>query len=355
VTSPALICKGVRKSFGSTEALADLDLVVPAGSITALLGPSGCGKTTALRVVAGLETPDAGTIHIHGEPVVDGTHVVAPERRRVGMVFQDYALFPHLTVARNVAYGLQGLDAANRRQRVAAALALVGLADLGERLPSQLSGGQQQRVALARALAPRPALILLDEPFSNLDASLRVSVREEVRSILRAAEATAVFVTHDQEEALSLADEVAVMQAGRVHQMAAPEILYRKPATRFVAEFVGEADIIPGRRAGRHFVDTPLGRLMTAVPVDDAAVAVVVRPETLRVAPRPDGPGEVDAVQYFGHDQLVSVVLRDGTRLRARRGPDIRFERGDRVTVSVEERVVVFPDAPATSTAGRTG
>ena len=211
-------------------------------------------------------------------------------------------------------------------------------------MPTQLSGGQQQRVALARALAPRPALVLLDEPFSNLDAGLRIQVREEVRSILHAARATAVFVTHDQEEALSLADEVAVMDAGRLHQVAAPHTLYTRPATRFVAEFVGEADLVPGRRAGRHFVDTALGRLQSRDALTADAVTIVLRPETIDIAPDATGPGTVEGIQYFGHDQLVTVRLGDGTHLRARCGPGVQLGRGDHVALQVRDSVVAFDE-----------
>ncbi|MFA9429055.1 ABC transporter ATP-binding protein [Egicoccus sp. AB-alg2] len=342
----ALVVAGLHKRFGSTVAVDHMDLVVPRGSLTALLGPSGCGKTTALRTVAGLLSPDGGSITIDGRTVAGpGVHV-PPERRRVGMVFQDYALFPHLTVAKNVAYGLTGLSRAQRRRRVAEVLDLVGLGAYGSRLPVALSGGQQQRVALARALAPEPQLILLDEPFSNLDAALRAVVREDVRAILRAADATALFVTHDQEEALSLADRVVVMDQGRVHQVADPQTLYTQPATRFVAEFVGEADVLAGTRADRFLVDTALGRLATDRPLESATAAVVIRPEALRLVRDDAGVGVVTAISYFGHDQLVQVRLPDGLLLRARRGPALDLQRGDTVHVHVDGPVVVFDDAP---------
>ncbi|MFU8839390.1 MAG: ABC transporter ATP-binding protein [Nitriliruptoraceae bacterium] len=338
----ALRCQGLVKRYGGTVAVDRVDLTVPRGGLTALLGPSGCGKTTVLRLVAGLLDPDAGTIEIDGQVVTGPGTAVPPERRNVGMVFQDYALFPHLSVARNVAYGLRALPRAARPARVAEALDLVGLEALGDRLPTQLSGGQQQRVALARALAPEPDLILLDEPFSNLDASLRATVREEVRAILKAAEQTAVFVTHDQEEALSLADEVAVMQEGRVHQVAPPQVLYTQPATRFVAEFVGEADVLPGTRAGRYLVDTPIGRLPADRALRAGEVTVVIRPEALTVRADADGPGVVTGLSYFGHDQLVTVEVAGGHRLRSRRGPALDLDRGDRVRLEVVGPVVAF-------------
>lgn len=343
VTPPAALrCAGLRKRFGATVAVDGVDLEVPRGSLTALLGPSGCGKTTMLRMIAGLATPDAGTIEVNGRQVTGPGVAVAAERRQIGLVFQDYALFPHLTVARNVAFGLSALSRSQRAARVAEVLELVGLAEVARRLPTALSGGQQQRVALARALAPSPQLILLDEPFSNLDAALRATVREDVRRILREAQATAIVVTHDQEEALSLTDRVAVMHAGQLHQLADPHTLYTKPATRFVAEFVGEADVVPGRRTGPFQVETPLGRLATTEPVDGTDVDVVVRPEALRVRRDDVGSATVAGISYFGHDQLVQLELDSGQVMRARRGPRLDLQRGDRVEVHVDGPVVTF-------------
>jgi iron(III) transport system ATP-binding protein len=344
VDRTALACAGLVKRFGDTVAVDRVDLEVPRGSLTALLGPSGCGKTTVLRMIAGLLDPDAGTIDVDGRRVTGPDVAIAPERRNIGMVFQDYALFPHLSVARNVGYGLSSLSRRERRARTDEALALVGLSGLGDRLPTALSGGQQQRVALARALAPQPDLILLDEPFSNLDAALRATVREDVRAILRAADQTAVFVTHDQEEALSLADRVAVMEAGRLHQLADPQTLYTQPATRFVAEFVGEADVLPGRRAGRFLVDTPIGRLATATALHAGETAVVIRPESLRLRRSEHGRGVVVGITYFGHDQLIQVDIGDGRTLRSRRGPRLDLERGDRVALEVDGAVVAFDE-----------
>lgn len=342
VLRPTLSLAGVTKRFGSVTAVDRLDLDVPTGSLTALLGPSGCGKTTALRLIAGLETPDAGTIRVH-DALVSGDGVfLPPERRRVGLVFQDHALFPHLTVAQNVAYGLVGMGTGPARQRVAEMLALVGLERHGDRLPSQLSGGQQQRVALARALAPHPAVLLLDEPFSNLDAALRATVREEVRAILDVTDTTAVFVTHDQTEALSLADRVAVMDQGRLHQVAPPHELYARPATRFVAEFVGDALALPARRAGRFFVDGPLGRLETLREVPHGEIVAMVRPEEVVLHADPEGPGLVRGITYYGHDQVVSVAM-DDVVVDARLGPAQQFGVGERVRVAVAGPVAAFP------------
>lgn len=338
----ALACRGLVKRYGDTLAVDGVDLEVARGSLTALLGPSGCGKTTVLRSIAGLLQPDGGEILIDGRTVADARTNVPPERRHVGLVFQDYALFPHLSVARNVAYGLGHLPRRARKARVAEVLELVSLGEVGRRLPTALSGGQQQRVALARALAPSPELILLDEPFSNLDAALRASVREEVRSILRAADATAVFVTHDQEEALSLADQVAVMDGGRIHQIADPQTLYTRPTTRFVAEFVGEADVLPATACGSRHVATALGELPTTETVSGGDLAAMIRPETVVLST--DGPrdGTVTGIEYFGHDQLVHVAFADGSTVRSRRGPTLDLQRGDRVSVHVVGPVSVF-------------
>lgn len=325
----AIRARSVEKRFNGTVALSGFHLDVHRGHLMTLLGPSGSGKTTALRLIAGFDRPDRGSIEIDGATVVDATTFVPPERRKVGMVFQDYALFPHLSVARNVAYGV---PKEARRTRVAHALELVGLTGKEDRLPNELSGGEQQRVALARALAPGPEVILLDEPFSNLDAGLRARVRTEVADILRRAGTTAVFVTHDQEEALSMSDFVAVMHDGHVVQAARPSDLYHYPIDEWVADFLGDADFMSGV-AESGSVTTPVGTFPTELT---GKVRVMIRPEAVSLRPDPAGPAVVKERQFFGHDQLVTLLLSDGTALRARLGPQPYLEPGDRVEVSVE-------------------
>jgi iron(III) transport system ATP-binding protein len=274
---------------------------------------------------------------------------VAPERRRIGMVFQDWALFPHLSVEKNVAYGLPKVDASLRRQRVAEALGLVGLGEHGSRAPATLSGGQQQRVALARALAPRPAVLLLDEPFSNLDTALRVHVRTEVHRLLAGLGITTVFVTHDQEEAFVLGDEVAVMEEGRVVQQATPADLYRSPSTRWIASFVGDANLVHGSVKGG-VADTVLG----SIPIkrsSSGAVDVLVRPEA--VALSSGSGGVVELVEFYGHDTVYVVVLADGSQLRSRQAASPRFARGDSVDATYSgEPTVAYPiEQPSRATA----
>ena len=320
-----------------------MNLSVPAGSLVAILGRSGCGKTTLLRCVAGLERPDAGSVRV-GDRVLAGPDAWVPaERRRIGMVFQDAALFPHMTVGRNVAYGLPR-RAPDRRERVAEALALVGLEGFEGRAPATLSGGQLQRVALARALAPRPSVVLLDEPFSNLDAPLRAELRVEVRRVLRAIDATALFVTHDQEEAFMVGDEVAVMRGGVVAQQGSPHDLYELPASREVAEFIGDANFLPGRAAGG-VAETAVGAIPLHRPAE-GRVEVMVRPERLLAAP--GDAGTIAGIEYYGHDAVYLVRGDDGAELRSRVIGPPRLRPGDRVRLEfVGAPTVAYPASAA--------
>ncbi|HXF60453.1 MAG TPA: ABC transporter ATP-binding protein [Caldilineaceae bacterium] len=328
------------KRFPGVSAANGVSFELPKGQLMALLGPSGCGKTTTLRLIAGFERLDAGEIEIGGQLVAGPGLHLPPERRRVGMVFQEYALFPHLSVAENVRFGLHQYQG-DKARRVAQVLEMVGLAGYQGRMPHELSGGQQQRVALARALAPEPELILLDEPFSNLDAGLRVRVRAEVRNILRQANATAIFVTHDQEEALSLVDVVAVLIDGVVRQVAPPQKLYRQPADLQVAAFLGDANFLPGVAHGRR-VECELGTL-EAINDLTGSVDVLVRPENITIMPAAaDSPNRVRHILFFGHDQLVSIQLASGRVVDARMGPMYHFAVGQPVQVRVEGPVMTY-------------
>ncbi|MGW2487412.1 ABC transporter ATP-binding protein [Streptomyces sp. NPDC001606] len=335
--------RSLRREFGTTVALDGLDLTVRPGEFLALLGPSGCGKTTALRMLAGFEHPDAGAVLVDGEDV---THVPA-HRRDAGMVFQSYSLFPHLSAVDNVAFGLRmrGVRTAERRARAAELLELVGLGDKRERYPHQLSGGQQQRIALARALALRPRVLLLDEPLSALDAKVRLTLREEIRRLQQELGITTLFVTHDQEEALSVADRVAVMRAGRLEQCAEPAELYGRPATAFVAEFVGTMSRIPGELADGT-VQVLGQRLPAEGEVPDGEVDVLVRPEALRVRADEQGTARVVATSFLGAVVRVSVRLADGTEAKA----DLPAHEatglgaGAAVSVSLPERPVLVAD-----------
>ena len=337
---------------GAANAVYKASLRVPQGSTVALLGPSGCGKTSLLRAIAGLERPTTGTITIDGTRVSGPRTWVAPQRRHVGMVFQDGALFPHLTVADNIAFGLKApgvaLTATERAARVAELLDLVDLGDLDDRLPETLSGGQQQRVALARSLAPRPSVLLLDEPFSALDAGLRVQVRSDVGRILREIGVTTIFVTHDQDEAFVLGDQVVVMREGRIEQVGSPDALYRTPTNPWVAAFVGEANFVRGHigdsitSTATHGDDpTVAGRAQTLlgpIPLrshdafdDGADLTVLVRPEQISL--REGDCAEIVAVEYYGHDVRYELRLDEGSTLAARTKATAVRARGDRVCV----------------------
>ncbi|WP_300013891.1 ABC transporter ATP-binding protein [Pseudonocardia sp.] len=330
----------ITRSFGTARAVDSATLTVGAGELVALVGPSGSGKTTLLRIIAGFERPDSGTVSIGGRLAAGDGAWTEPDQRRIGMVFQEGALFPHLTVADNLAFGRP------RRGRAQECLELVGLSARGRAYPHELSGGERQRIALARALAADPEVILLDEPFAALDEGLRVGLREEVAAILRAAGASALLVTHNQQEAMSLADTVAVMRDGRIEQVGPPERVYAEPATRWVAEFLGDADVVPGTvRDG--VVDSELGRF-PADPALHGPVDVVLRPERVAVDDHPAESaglpvGRVLGRSFYGHDQLVHLELPSGLRVRSRTPGSASWRAGDTVRVRVIGPVIVLP------------
>ncbi|MEU0510941.1 MULTISPECIES: ABC transporter ATP-binding protein [Amycolatopsis] len=340
-----LTLSGIVKSFGRTRVLRGVDLHVPARGITAILGPSGCGKSTLLRLIAGFADPDSGTITFGGRTVFADGRSMPPQRRRVGYVPQEGALFPHRTVAENITFGLSR-HARRAGHRLTELLDLVGLDhELASRFPHELSGGQQQRVALARALAPAPAIVLLDEPFSALDAGLREGTRRAVLSALRGAGATAVLVTHDQAEALSLADEVAVMRAGRLVQLAAPATLYHRPRDADVARFVGEAVLLPAWvRDG--IADCVLGTVPVREVTVEGPAEVLVRPEQIKVNAGEEAGVEarVREVSFYGHDASVVLdIVPGGPRITAR-VPCVGLpDPGDRVRLAVDGDVLAFP------------
>jgi iron(III) transport system ATP-binding protein len=342
-----LSLQGVTKSFGRVTAVHELNLKLGKGEFLSLLGPSGSGKTTVLRLIAGLEEPDRGRIAIGGQVVADAqTGVwVPPERRGIGIVFQDYALFPHMTALQNVAFGLRGCSRRERTKRAMEALEQVGLKDLARRYPHELSGGEQQRVALARALAPGPEVLLLDEPFSNLDKNLRTWLRAEVKEILTAAGVTVVFVTHDQEEAFFMGGRIAVLSRGRLEQLGTPEELYYRPATRFVAEFIGRADFLPAIRC-REGLETELGFFPLEAAENGAPeeLEILIRPDRVEIEPDPQGQAVIVARRFVGPQKLYCLELPSGRRLHSLQSATVTLEEGSRVRVRIPmDMAICFP------------
>ena len=344
-----LAISGVNKAFGGRAVLDGVDLEIPDNSLTAILGPSGSGKTTLLRVIVGFEHADSGTVELGGA-VVDGPGVRVPsERRRIGYVPQEGSLFPHLSVAQNIAFGLPRRE--RRHAAIGELLDAVGMPDLGGRYPHQLSGGQQQRVALARALAIKPTLVLLDEPFGALDAALRSTIRADVKRLLREAGATAVLVTHDQDEALSTADQVAVLRHGKIAQCAPPMDLYTQPADPELATFVGEANLVDGVLA-KDLVETILGQLpvqpTTRMALDSGPVTVLVRPEQIEIAEKNGSGGlhgRIVAYGYHGHDAVVHVKPEHegAAAIIVRTLGGLKLPTGSAVTLHARGPVLAWP------------
>ncbi|MGF1515563.1 MAG: ABC transporter ATP-binding protein [Elainellaceae cyanobacterium] len=359
--SPILQVSDITRQFSDTvSAVCAVSLTLNKGELLGLLGPSGCGKTTLLRLIAGFERPQSGSIHLSGQPVA-GERWLAPEKRGIGMVFQDYALFPHLTVAKNIAFGLstRRQRRQDKQRRIAEVLALVGLEGLENRFPHQLSGGQQQRVSLARALAPHPPIVLLDEPLSNLDARVRLQLRQDLRDIFKAAGVSGIFVTHDQEEALSVCDRVAVMHSGRLVQVGSPQDLYNFPASRFVAEFVTQANFLPARRYPQLGWVTELGAFASPRIINDQDAAmplagggdteVMIRQDGISL--RADSAADIVVrdCQFLGRENRYRLQLPSGREVVARLPAEQQFLAGDRVKVAIAEDAVSLFSSAATA------
>ena len=342
---PEILCvEHVTKQFSSTvtPAVDRVSFALEKGDLLGLLGPSGCGKTTLLRILAGFEKPSEGTVKLAGRVVSSSHDWVPPEKRNTGMVFQDYALFPHLTVAQNIAFGLRKKGDIIK-QRVAQVLELVGLAQLAKRYPHQLSGGQQQRVALARALAPQPTLMLLDEPLSNLDVQVRQRLRQEVRQILKSTQTSAIFVTHDQEEALAISDQIAVMRQGKIEQIGTPESIYTQPASRFVAEFVTSANFLPAQRY-ENLWKTEIGawELSTARLNGQTKGELMLRQEDVILLPDETSSIVVLERQFLGREYRYCVESASGQRLYVRTEVNTSISVGTRVRLSIDSQALQF-------------
>ncbi len=344
---------GVVQRYGRHTVVDGVDFRLASGQIACLLGPSGCGKTTLLRCIAGFEEIAAGEIRVHGEIVSAAGHRRPPEQRRIGMVFQDYALFPHLTVEQNVAFGLGRMVPEEAHLRVRQLLATVGLHGQGDKFPHELSGGQQQRVALARALAPRPEIILLDEPFSNLDVGLRERLSLEVREILKREGSTAVMVTHDQHEAFAMADEIGIMYEGRIQQWDVPYNLYHRPANRFVADFIGQGVLLPGIVAGGTNVQMELGKLVSDVPVecsetctdchDGCDVDVLLRPDDVVHDDRSPLQAEVLHKAFRGAEILYTLRLASGAEVLSLVPSHHNHALGEKIGIRLDaDHVIAF-------------
>ena len=327
---------GVTKRYGDVIAAQDVTFDVRPGELLVLLGPSGSGKSTLLRLICGLEAVDDGRIESRERLLTDATVMVPPEARKISLVFQDNALFPHMTVSQNVSFGVRGLSNGATARRVAEILAMVRLRDVAGRYPHELSGGQQQRVALARAIAPQPTLVLLDEPFSDLDRSLRITVREEVRAVLKATGTAVILVTHDQEEALALGDRIAVQNAGRIEQVGAPEALFANPASRFVAAFVGQTDFLLGETTARG-INTEIGMLeQTTDAPEGTRVEVAIRPDDVVITPDPDSNAVVVSRAFTGTSNVYRLRLPSGAIVHSLQPHTLELSEGTSVRVNAD-------------------
>jgi iron(III) transport system ATP-binding protein len=340
--------RGVCHSYEDHEVVRGLSFTLQRGAIGCLLGASGCGKTTVLRCIAGFEQVSRGEIHLNGERVSAPGHTVPPEQRRIGMVFQDYALFPHLTVAANIGFGLHTTTRAERSRRVEESIEAVGLSGLAHKYPHELSGGQQQRVALARALAPQPTLLLLDEPFSNLDIELRERLGLEVRQLIKRTHTTAVLVTHDQQEAFAIADEIGIMHEGRIEQWDSAYNLYHRPASRFIADFVGQGVFLPGSVLDSKQVVIELGTLSGAIPTAASAnggqVDVLLRPDDIVHDDGAELKAEVLHKAFRGAEILYTLRLASGRKVLALVPSHHNHALGERIGIRLDvDHVVAFP------------
>ena len=354
---PAIRCFGLSKRFDEAFSVQNVDLAIDHGEKMVLIGPSGCGKTTLLRLIAGFEVPTSGTLAVGGELVTGPEQSLPPEKRRVGMVFQDYALFPHMDIEHNVAFGIR--DKSARSKRVTEVLSMVGLTGTEKRYPHALSGGEQQRVALARALAPRPAIVLLDEPFSNLDAGLRSRVRKDVLEILNEAETSAIFVTHDQEEAMLFGDRIAVMNEGRIEQVDAPEIIFHNPSSTFVAKFMGIADFIPAWTEENKLV-TEIGALKQPKNVTgNESIELMVRPDDVSISEDQSGECRIVERVFQGAHNLYRIALPSGNIVHSialhyrtytvGQAVSVRIDAGHPLTCAIDGNLITIPSSTTNS------
>ncbi len=340
-------------AFRGQEVVSDVTFELPSGEVGCILGPSGCGKSTLLRAIAGFETPSKGAITWKNETLSTARAAVAPEKRRIGMVFQDLALFPHLNLSQNIGFGLYRLDTRKKNERIRELIELFGLTGLDRRQPHELSGGEQQRVALARAMAPKPRLLLMDEAFSNLDVELRLALLPEVRKILAHERMSAIAVTHDQNEAFAIADKVGVMHRGQIRQWDDPYSIYHRPKTRFIAEFIGEGELIPAQKSGIDTLRTAIGEFCIANGdriASDRTVQLLIRPDDIVYCKDGTFSGEIQKIDFRGASHHYRVQLPDGTVLICLASSHNRHKVGDTISMKPKlQHLIVFDEEYSTS------